>query len=301
MSHVWVLAAGYFSIDRIELPESVHDSVPGGAALYAALGARFAGASASIAATVGDDYPVAWTEALQRLGIGTTRVTHGTGITRRAGLKHFQNGARTSAHHRDAAWWERTQALAPRIPAELDGISALALGPMPMDLLDAFVAAAQGRVPIIVADTSAAFAAADTPMLLSILPRLGVFAPSCEETRLLFPGQSDDEAAHALARCGVHVLQKRGSDGALAVMAGAQHAVRIAAWPATVCDPTGAGDATLGALAAHLAFGLPFPAAAQAALKAGSKAVSAVGPSGLGLVVWQKNQESSMLERSRTP
>lgn len=151
-----------------------------------------------------------------------------------------------------------------------------------MDRLDAFVAAAQGRVPVIVADTSAAFAAADTERLLSVLPRLAVFAPSCEETRLLFPGQSDDEAAHALARYGVHVLQKRGADGALAVLSGAQQAVKIAAWPTQLCDPTGAGDATLGALAAHLAFGLPFPVAAQEALKAGAKTVSAVGPSGLG-------------------
>lgn len=282
MNPVRVLAVGYFSIDRIELPGSVHDSVPGGAVLYAALGAQFAGASAAIAATVGDDYPAAWIRALQGLGIGTALVTHGAGLTRQAGLKHFQNGARTSAHHRDAAWWERTHALAPRIPAAWDGISALALGPMPMDRLDALVAAAQGRVPVIVADTSAAFAAADTERLLSVLPRLAVFAPSCEETRLLFPGQSDDEAAHALARYGVHVLQKRGADGALAVLSGAQQAVKIAAWPTQLCDPTGAGDATLGALAAHLAFGLPFPVAAQEALKAGAKTVSAVGPSGLG-------------------
>ena len=282
MSQVRVLAAGYLSIDRIELPGSVHDGVPGGAALYAALGARFAGAGAKIAATVGDDYPVAWTQALETLGIDTTWVTHGTGMTRRATLRHSQNGARVSAHHRDAAWWERTHALAPSIPTDFEGVSALALGPMPIELLGAFVAAAQGRVPVIVADTSAAFAAANKQAMLAVLPGLTVFAPSREETRLLFAGQSDDEAAHKLARWGVHVLQKRGADGALAVMAGAQHSVKLAAWSAKVCDPTGAGDATLGALAAHLAFGLPFLAAAQEALMAGAKTVSAIGPSGLG-------------------
>ena len=282
MSQVQVLAAGYLSIDRIELPGSVHDNVPGGAALYAALGARFAGAGAKIAAAVGVDYPVTWTQALERLGIDTTWVTHGTGMTRRATLRHSQNGARVSAHHRDAAWWERTHALAPSIPADFEGISALALGPMPIDVLDVFVAAAQGRVPVIVADTSAAFAAANSRAMLAVLPGLSVFAPSCEETRLLFAGQSDDEAAQSLARCGVHVLQKRGADGALAVLAGAQHSVKLAAWPAKVSDPTGAGDATLGALAAHLAFGLPFLAAAQEALKAGAKTVAAIGPAGLG-------------------
>ena len=301
MSNVRVLAAGYFSIDRIELPGSVHDTVPGGAALYAALGARFAGADAKIAATVGDDYPVAWMQALEALGIDTTLVTHGTAMTRRATLRHSQNGARISAHHHDATWWERTRALAPRIPAEFEGVSALALGPMPIELLDTFVAAAQSRVPVIVADTSAAFAAVDTQMLLAVLPRLSVFAPSCEETRLLFAGQSDDQAAYNLARYGVHMLQKRGADGALAVMAGGQHAVKIAAWPAQVCDPTGAGDATLGALAAYLALGLPFPAAAQEALKAGAKTVSAIGPAGLGFVAGKEIENPSLLEKSRTP
>ncbi len=301
MSDLRVLAAGYFSIDRIELPGSVHDPVPGGAALYAALGARFAGAGASMAAAVGDDFPVAWIHTLETLGIDTTLVTPGTGKTRRATLRHLPGGARTSAHHRDAVWWERTRALAPRVPAEFEGVSALSLGPMPIELLDAFVVAARGRVPVIVADTSAAFAVANTQMMLAVLPRLTVFAPSCEETRLLFAGQSDDEAAHALARCGVHVLQKRGADGALAVMAGAQHAVKIAAWPAKVCDPTGAGDATLGALAAHLAFGLPFPAAAREAMKAGAKAISAIGPAGLGFMTGQENGKPSLLEKLRAP
>jgi sugar/nucleoside kinase (ribokinase family) len=53
--------------------------------------------------------------------------------------------------------------------------------------------------------------------------------------------------------------------------------------PAEVVDPTGAGDATVGALAAGLAFRRPFLDAARGALAVGAAAVSGLGPTSLGL------------------
>lgn len=138
----------------------------------------------------------------------------------------------------------------------------------------------QAGVPVI-ADAGV-FAEQEAEALLAIVPRLHVFAPSREETRLLLPGLDDDAAALALAQLGPHVLQKRGVEGAVAVEAGTGVLVRIAA-PVVqcVCDPTGAGDATVGALAA-LMLKRPFLEAAEMALAAGARAVSAVGPAAFG-------------------
>ena len=97
------------------------------------------------------------------------------------------------------------------------------------------------------------------------------------------PGLSDDAAALSLAQRGVNVLQKRGAQGAWAVPAKSSMGTQIAAPPAVVVDPTGAGDATVGALTVHLCRGADFLDAASAALATGALAVSDVGPAAFGL------------------
>ena len=98
-------------------------------------------------------------------------------------------------------------------------------------------------------------------------------------------GAAQIDAALMLAARGVHVLQKRGAMGAWAVPAAAKAGTRIPAPSAVVVDATGAGDATVGALAAHLCRGADFLVAAAAALATGALAVSGIGPAALGFPV----------------
>ena len=58
--------------------------------------------------------------------------------------------------------------------------------------------------------------------------------------------------------------------------------LHLAAPAAEIVDPTGAGDATVGALAALLAAGTDFMAASRAALLVGALTVSDIGPAALG-------------------
>ncbi len=274
-----ILAVGYLSIDTIRTPDHARRT-PGGAALYAALGATWAGAETAIAAAIGDDFEADWLDAMAASGIDCAAIERRPGPTRRARLIHRQDGTRLSAH--GEAWWERTAALSPPEPS-LDGMRCCLGCPMPAPrLLRLLDQAHQAGIPV-VADVSEAFAAQAPTALLALVPRLHAFAPSCEETRLLLPSLTDDEAAMALARLGPHVLQTRGADGAVAVAAGGAGLVRLPAPPVDpVVDPTGAGDATTGALSALL-LRVPFIEAARAALAAGALAVSAVGPEAFGL------------------
>lgn len=273
-----VLSVGYLSMDSITTSTGTHMYVPGGAALYAALGAQLAGAEAAVVAAVGDDYPDAWLQALERRGVGTGGVERRSGRTRQARLAY---AAGTCQSERDATWWERTAALAPPAPS-LDAASACIAGPMAATDLDGLTEQARRAAVPVAADTSGAFAAHCPAALLALVPRLWIFAPSREETRLLLPGLDDDAAALALARLGPHVLQKRGADGAVAVASGTQSLVRLAAPSvARLCDPTGAGDAAVGALAA-LMLRQPFFEAARMALAAGARAVSGIGPAAFG-------------------
>ena len=273
-----ILAVGYLSIDTIRTPDHAHEG-PGGAALYAALGAIWAGAETAIAAAIGDDFEADWLAAMAASGIACAAIERRPGPTRRAQLVHRQDGARLSAH--GEAWWERTAALSPPEPS-LDGLRCCIGCPMPAPRLHRLLDQAHQAGTPVVADMSEAFAAQAPAALLALVPRLHAFAPSREETRLLLPSLTDDEAALALARLGPHVLQTRGADGAVAVVSGGAGLVRLPApHVGTVVDPTGAGDATTGALSALL-LRMPFIEAARTALAAGALAVSAAGPSAFG-------------------
>jgi ribokinase len=127
------------------------------------------------------------------------------GPTRRARLVDGAADARHSAHHGEAAWWERTAARAPpRITAHPDDVVVSA--PMPAACLARLIEeAGQARV---VADTSEAFAAREGAALRALLPHLYVFAPSSAEVAHLAGGN----AASLQSLCAT-VVEKRGAAG----------------------------------------------------------------------------------------
>lgn len=279
-----VHVVGYLSIDRLVLAGRDIDGVPGGGALYAALAARCAGAAVALHACAGADFPAAWLDRLAALGIDVAGVGRVARPSRRARLAYRDAERRDSAHFAEAAWWESTRALAPRLAVHPAAGDVIAVPPVGADRLTIVCAQARASGARVVADTSAAFAQADGTALRAALPDLAVFAPSIEETRILMPGYEDDDAALALAALGCPVLQKRGAEGAVLALDPQAPLQRLAAPAAgAVVDTTGAGDSVLGALAAGLCAGADIAAAARAALASGARCVGGIGPSALGL------------------
>lgn len=278
-----VLVVGYLSMDTLQLPGAQPVQVPGGGALYAALGARHAGAQAVICAAVGADFPHRWLEALSLLGIDVSNVERRPGATRTSCLIYGAGDSRQSPHHRQAGWWERTAALAPAPSDAATNCDGVVACPMAADRLESLLQWSRQHALPVVADTSCAFVERDKGALLHLLDQLLAFAPSREETRSLWPELGDDAAARALAAYGVNVLHKRGAQGAVAVCAHDSALVRLVAPQAQVVDTTGAGDATVGALAAMLVQGCTFVEAARAALHTGALATTGMGPAALGL------------------
>lgn len=275
---------GYLSIDRIATPAGAHEDVPGGAALYAALGARALGAEAVLHAAAGHDWRASWIARLAALGIDVAPVERRESPARRARLRYRADGARDSAHYSEPVWWELTDRLAPPPPRFVAPGDVVIAGPMRASDLAATIAAAGGAATV--ADTAEPFAGAHAAALMALLPRLAVFAPSVAETRLLCPGLADDDAVRALAGAGCRVVQKRGARG-LALDQGREAPLAIAA-PATVLvDPTGAGDAAVGALGAALAGGSSLVEAAERAVRIGARAAGGIGPAALGFA-WDR-------------
>lgn len=277
-----VHVVGYLSIDRIEHGGRSVDGVPGGAALYGALAANAAGAPVKLYAIAGDDFRDEWLAQLAERGIDISAMRRADGPTRRARLAYGAGDRRMSAHHGEAEWWRRTHALAPPPPSP-DAGDIVALMAVPGDAADASIAAARSASARVAMDTSAAFADREPAAILARAAAVFAFAPSAEETRVLYPGLDDDTAALRLAATGCNILHKRGPAGAFAVRAGAGSGLRLPAPPVVEPrDPTGAGDATVGALAAALAGGAEFVAAAGAALEFGARCVRGLGPAAFG-------------------
>lgn len=280
-----ILAVGYLSIDTLTTAAGRLGEVPGGGALYAALAGRRAGAHASILACVGEDYPQVWLDRIAALEVDVSSVSRVEGATRRARLIHRASGERLSGHYDDPLWWERTAALAPRLPSEIEGYDFVIAAPMTVASLGEVVRLANRSGVPVVADTSEAIAARSGQDLLTLLPRLAVFAPSREETRILCPGISDDDAVHILAALGPSIVQKRGPDGLAACERLGDALFELSAKRTAVVDPTGAGDTLVGALAAGLASGSSFRETVIMAGELAAASVTGVGPSALGLAL----------------
>ncbi len=274
-----VLVAGYLSLDRIDCPAGRFVDVPGGGALYAALGALAAGAAVHLAAKAGADFPDAALHGLHNCGIRLDGVERVRGPSRRAALIEPAGSGR-SRQQAASGWWERTRALAPPIlDVDVDGC---VLTPMPPELALAYARIYRAKAALLVADTSEAYAGAATDAVLMLAAQVDVFAPSRAEVALLVPDGNDEARHHGIAMHAPALVEKRGPEGFWLTT---RDVLRrpIPSVATSVTDATGAGDASVGAIAAGLARGLDVEAAVRRAAEIAALAVGGVGPMGLGL------------------
>jgi ribokinase len=274
---------GYLSLDEIHVDGVGRRGVPGGAALYAALGALAGGVRVLLGAVRGSDFPGVVLEALATMGVDLSAVARRDHPTRRAGLVYGRDGGRESGHYRQGEWHAATRALMPPLLPDGASPAVVVLTAMPAEALERQIAWARARGVGVVVDTSEVFAAGEGERLLELVRRVDLFAPSREETRCLLPGLDDDAALMALGGRCARVVQKRGADGLALVSVAHPSGLRRRALAGSVVDPTGAGDACVGALGAGLARGLDDPALLALGLEIAARAVAGYGPEGLGL------------------
>lgn len=94
----------------------------------------------------------------------------------------------------------------------------------------------------------------------------------------------EPDLAAALARVARSVVITLGADGA--VWAEGPHSGMVTAEQVDVVDTTGAGDAFVGAMAAHLAGGNSLATAVRCGVDAGTRAVRTLGAREAGSVLW---------------
>jgi sugar/nucleoside kinase (ribokinase family) len=319
-----LLIVGGLSIDHVTTAEgTTHVGLCGGNAIYAAVGARLWLEDIAVVGAVGADYPPAWVEELSAHGIDTS------GVLRVATLhplifsvRYGADGERVPYVPVDAL--EAAGASIPdrlrsrgeamlelvdvdsirvrpdQVPDHLRSPEALLLVPSPRDWQPGWVAAFRPRTKTVLVDPEEEGPSELSPRdLADAFSDVDVALPSLRQLGgLSCPGPR--EAAKAIAGFGPSVVVvKLGARGSFVYDARTANGFLVPAYPSTVVDATGAGDAYCGGFMAglHLS-GDPATAALYAAVSA-SFAIEAHGAlaglhaartAALGRVDWLRGQ-----------
>jgi sugar/nucleoside kinase (ribokinase family) len=277
-----LVCAGNLIVDDVVLEDGRTWAEPGGAVLYAALGAALWGTRVAVVAPVGDDYPRATLDALAARGVDLAGLRPLGAPGLRTFLRYGAEGRRIE--HQPG---RPTHAAASPAAAEILAAPARAyhLCPMPIEVQAALVealASRPGARPLVTLDPHQPVGVDTVHAWSAILGGVDAFLPSAEEIDL--PALGGVEAAAARLAAGGRLAQlvlKCGAHGGLLVDARSGICRPWTARADAVVDPTGAGDAFAAAFATGLLAGEPPDRALERGLVSASFALAARGPAGL--------------------
>jgi sugar/nucleoside kinase (ribokinase family) len=254
---------------------------PGGAVLYAALGAALWGVRVGVASWRGDDYPDWALGALSARGIDVSGVLPLGGPSLRTWLL-YEGRRRQIVHRLECPSHAAVSPSADRLPAGWLSARAFHLAPMPLDVQGALLGALRERETLLSVDPYELFRPDTLEACLASLGAADVLFLSEDELEL--PGAREDPRGVLRALCAgrlQRIVFKRGALGGLLFDAGEG---AFAAWSARAgrqVDPTGAGDAFAGGVLAGWLRGDPTPRALQRGVVSASFAIEDWGAAGL--------------------
>ncbi|MCM8811865.1 MAG: PfkB family carbohydrate kinase [Candidatus Omnitrophica bacterium] len=241
-----LLIVGSIAIDSIQTPWGSADSVLGGSATYAALGARF-WTPVGVVGVVGTDFPERFKKSFRKYGIDGVGFRQVEGKTFRWKGRYNQDLQPTTLYL-DLGVFGGFQ---PRLPDSLKRAPYVFLGNIHPALQ--WRVLKQLRSPKITAcDSRDDWISTQRRGFLKLLKKVDIVFLNDSEVRLLTGLHSLVQATRVLARFGPKVaIVKKGEHGVLA--ASRDSFFTLPAYPLQkVVDPTGAGDAFAGACLGYL-------------------------------------------------
>ncbi|RZU38873.1 carbohydrate kinase family protein [Edaphobacter modestus] len=244
---------GNLTIDDLVFPDgSTRWAVPGGSAVYAAMGISLWTGCASIVAPVGTDYPI------ELLGnrIDLSRCQHVPRTLRNWGL-YEEDGQRHFISRNATRNWSE---FCPKQTDVASGYQTAAhIAPMPHDLALELVSALRkvGTSSISLdLDDHDLLGRTNLEAILGLLGGVDLFLPSHQDALAIFPGAEPLEGLRRLRSYAPDVTliaMKCGSEGVIAHVSGAKECIHVPAVQVDLVDPTGAGDAFCGGVLAGFA------------------------------------------------
>ena len=251
MARLWCV--GHLNMEDTFYPgRSPVFKAPGGAALYAAAGARLWDAEVSVVSRIGDDYPDEYLDAMQAGGLRIDTIRTLEGPTMAGRTEYDSEGNRVYEMYTPP---DRRLLLTPE-PEDVDeerlrGTQAVHLATMPPRRQEGWLERLRSLVPLISMDTDVSFVRSDRSHLFGILEFVDIFLPSQVEAELFFPGMGLEAVADRLTRRGPKIVAiKLGQQGTYIRQREREIGFHIPAIQAEVVDVTGAGDAFCGGFVA---------------------------------------------------
>lgn len=246
-----LLTIGSVAFDALETPFGKTDKIIGGAATYITLSASYFTDENNLVAVVGDDFPPAMIDDLNRHGVNTEGLE-----IRKGGKTFFWSGK----YHNDMNTRDTVEVqlnvmadFDPAIPESYQDCRYLMLGNTAPAIQQTVIGRLRNRPKLIVLDTMNLWIEIARPDLMTLIPMVDVLVVNDEEARQLTGQYALVTAAAKIRAMGPQtVIIKKGEHGALLF-----HEDQIFFAPALplaeVFDPTGAGDTFAGGFIGHLA------------------------------------------------
>ena len=271
------LTVGNMSIDDLVFADgSTKWAVPGGNAIYSALGMAVWGERPRVLAPRGPEYPVA---------VLGDRINLGDGPRRGRNLRNWglyeEDGTRTFTFRSKTLNWIE---FCP-VPADLAGdkFAYCHIAPLPWSRQTEFAEALRARgAKLISVDPDDRYVST-TPRedMLRLFRSIDALLPSRQDVDAMFPGKTPLDGLKALRGLAPElplIVVKCGADGAIGHRAGAADFFRVPSAADSFVDATGAGDSFCGGALVGLARnGDPVDALIRGSVSA-SFAVGGLGP-----------------------
>lgn len=235
---------GHLTVDDVVLPDgTTRMGTVGGAAVYAAVGARLAGFELGIITRLGSDYPASSLNALEASGL-PLRLTPVAGRCLWQWAIYEHDGSRTFLPHPDSGGYPDTSP-EPDDEVSWDRIEAVHVAPMPVRYQRPWVTRCEASDIPVHLDPHHDSSADEPQQIQALIPSVKGFLPSQLEVDGIDGGEPVEAAAGFVAAGAKLAVTKLGAAGC--VVATADRCWRVPAYPVTVADPTGAGDSFCGA------------------------------------------------------
>jgi sugar/nucleoside kinase (ribokinase family) len=280
MSRARFFALGNISIDDLVFADSTTMwCVPGGNAVYSALGMAVWGEGPDVIAPIGPEYPLA--KLGDRIGLSRCRPIERTlrdwGLYEEDGTRHFTFRSKTRN------WVDFSPTL-----SDLDeGPFAFChLAPLPWGLHMELAAALRARGARLISVDLDDRRLHEVPLseVARLLGLVDMFMPSRQDVSAIFPGRTPLDALRALRELSPDtpvIVIKCGAAGAIAHQRDAADYLSTPSAAERAVDETGAGDAFCGGALVGFSRKLALSEALTRAAVSASFAVDAVGPAAL--------------------
>lgn len=282
-----IVSVGHFSIDSIFLPSrQIAFTVLGGSVAYVSFAARRLDARVSVISTVGADFPAAYKWWLQQEGVDLSGVTDvQNALTTRFELRYDNDLSSRTLCSKNRMPPIRVEDLPNPLKARI-----IHLAPIAGEVTHEVAEKLRSCTEVMSLDPQGLIRNFDEngnvtlkqPRDRRILGLIDVFKCAPREIETL-TGLSDvDSAIKAVRSQGVRiVIVTLGAEGALVSVEDTIH--RVPAYkPEKFVDPTGAGDAFIGAFLAEYAHGEDCAWCSHVGSAAASLVVEGIGPTSFG-------------------